>query len=440
MSGWTATFVDRHTSGFDALAGQLSRQSWEDLESLAGVSRNEMLEFARMVGAARTAVFVWAMGITQHECGEDNVRAIVNLGLSRGFVGREKCGLMPIRGHSGVQGGAEMGAYSTVLPGGLALNEENARRFSERWGFEVPAAKGLTAPEMIDAAHEGRLDVLVSSGGNFLRVLPDPDYCREALERIPLRVHIDIVLSEQMLVDAAETVILLPAETRYEMTGGVTETTTERRVIFSPEIEGPRIAEARPEWAIFTEIAARVRPDIAERVRFRGTPEIRHEIAEMIPLYAGIERLEKFGDQFQYGGSRLCDGWRFPTPDGRARFSEVELPKVRVPDGRFVVTTRRGKQFNTMIHEAKDSLTGAVRDTVLLSRSDAERLDIREGDALLLRSDRGELRGRATIAPVMPGTLQVHWPEGQVLLDRTRRSRQAGIPDYNASVTLEKVQ
>ena len=432
-------FVDRHASGFEALAETLAAQSWEELEALSGVERAEMQEFARMVGEARTAVFVWAMGITQHECGEDNVRAIANLGLSRGFVGRDKCGLMPIRGHSGVQGGAEMGAYSTVLPGGLPLSEENTERFSERWGFDVRPTKGLTAPEMIDAAHDGRLDVLVSSGGNFLKVLPDPDYCARALARIPLRVHIDIVASGQMLVDPAETVVLLPAETRYEMVGGVTETTTERRVIFSPEIEGPRIAEARPEWAIFTDIAARVRPDLADRVGWAGTPEIRAEIAELIPLYRGIERLEKFGDQFQYGGPRLCDGWTFPTPDGKAHFSVVALPKTRVPEGHFVVTTRRGKQFNTMIHEERDSLTGALRDAILINEADAARLSIRDGDALVLRNAQGEYQGRATVAPVTPGSLQVHWPEGQMLLDRTRRSPQAGIPDYNAAVTLEKV-
>ena len=137
--------------------------------------RSEMEDFAAMLGRARTAVLVWSMGVTQHEYGEDNVRAIINLGLTQGFVGRDKCGLMPIRGHSGVQGGAEMGAYATVLPGGLPIDEANAARFSALWGFEVPATTGMTAPEMIDAADEGRLDVLVSSGGNFLEVLPDPD-------------------------------------------------------------------------------------------------------------------------------------------------------------------------------------------------------------------------------------------------------------------------
>jgi molybdopterin-dependent oxidoreductase alpha subunit len=432
-------FIDAHSVGFEAAAANVAGQSWEELEALAGVGRSEMEEFASMLGAARTAVLVWSMGITQHECGEDNVRAIANLGLSKGFVGRDNCGLMPIRGHSGVQGGAEMGAYSTVLPGGLPLTAENAARFAGAWGFDVKHDKGLTAPEMIDAAHQGKLDAFVSSGGNFLRVLPEPDYCEEALARIPLRVHIDIALSSQMLVDTAGTVVLLPAETRYEMDGGVTETTTERRVVFSPEIEGPRIPEARPEWEIFTDIAARTRPEIADKVRFSGTPAIRAEIAEMIPSYRGIEKLQAFGDQFQYGGAHLCAGWKFPTPDGKAHFSVVPLPKSAASEGRFVVATRRGKQFNSMVHEQKDSLTGAVREAILISRPDADRLGVRNGDALLLSNEIGSFRGLAQVAPVTPGSLQVHWPEGQVLIDRKARSPQAGIPDYNATVTLEKV-
>ncbi len=437
--GWLDDeFVERHTTGFEDLRANLDAQSWESLEALAGTSRDEMEEFARMLGEARTAVFVWSMGITQHEFGEDNVRAIINLALTKGFVGRDKCGVMPIRGHSGVQGGAEMGAYSTVLPGGLPLTPENAARFSELWGFEVSHSRGMTAPEMIDAAHQGRLDVLIASGGNFLEVLPEPDYCEATLERMPLRVHIDIVLSSQMLVDPGEVVVLLPAATRYEMPGGVTETTTERRVVFSPEIRGPRIAEARPEWEIFCDLAKRVVPHLSDKVHFDGTPAIRADIARAIPIYDGIQRLEAFGDQFQYGGPHLCADWKFPTPDGKARFSVVPLPEIRLPPGRFMVCTRRGKQFNSMVHERVDALNGAEREAVLVSRVDADGLGVEDGDRVVLRSDVGELRGRAMIAPVTPRSLQVHWPEGLVLIDRRKRSPQAGIPDYNAVVTLEK--
>jgi molybdopterin-dependent oxidoreductase alpha subunit len=438
--GWVdKSFVDEHTTGFPELAAALAEQSWEQLEAVSGASTKDMRDLAELVAGAQTAVFVWSMGITQHEFGEDNVRAIINLALSKGFVGRDKCGLMPIRGHSGVQGGAEMGAYATVLPGGAPIDAASVARFEQLWGFPIPAQRGLTAPEMIDAAHAGDLDVLVSVGGNFLDVLPDPKYCRQALERIPLRVHMDLCLSKQMLVDPADTVLVLPAQTRYELAGGCTETSTERRVIFSPEVPGPRIAGARPEWWVFGELAARARPEVADAVRYAGTPAIRADIARAVPTYAGIQHLAEQGDQFQYGGAHLCFGWKFPTPDGKAHFSALAPPAADRPDGTFLLATRRGKQFNSMVYEQRDGLTGAVRDAVLMNRRDADRLGLADGAPVLLTSPVGTYRGTVRLAAVTPGNLQVHWPEGNVLIDRARRSVEAGIPDYNAVVTVGKV-
>jgi molybdopterin-dependent oxidoreductase alpha subunit len=430
-------FVAEHTAGFDALAAELRATDWGALERLAGTTRAEIEAFADLLAGAERAVFVWSMGVTQHERGEDNVRAIVNLALAKGFVGREGCGLMPIRGHSGVQGGAEMGCYATAFPGGLAVDAANARRLAERWGFDVPAAPGRTAPEMLDAARRGELDALFSAGGNFLEVLPEPEHVREALRRIPLRVHMDVVLSTQMLVEPGAEVILLPAATRYETPGGVTETSTERRVIFSPEIRGPRIGEARPEWEALCELASRVRPELADRIAFAGTAAIREEIAETVPSYRGIERLRRQGDQFQYGGPHLCAGWEFPTADGRAHFTGVRIPEPVPDDGRLALSTRRGKQFNSMVQERSDSLTGALRDAVLINSSDAERLGIADGADVVVRSDAGQMRGRARLAAIAPGNVQVHWPEGNVLISGRRRSPDARIPDYNARVTVE---
>ncbi|MFI7222356.1 FdhF/YdeP family oxidoreductase [Nonomuraea angiospora] len=436
-NGWVdKEFVDRRTTGFEELRRELAGQSWEELEALSGASRDDMLRLAKLLGEARSAVLVWSMGITQHAYGEDNVRSIVNLALARGFVGRDNCGLMPIRGHSGVQGGAEMGAYATGLPGGLPITPENAAKFTEMWGFEVPATPGLTATDMIDAAHRGDLDALVSSGGNFLEVLPDPAYCREALSRLRLRVHIDIVLSSQMLVPGEGDVLLLPAQTRYEMVGGVTETSTERRIIFSPEVEGPRIGEAWPEWKIFTELAARTNPEISSKIAFTGTPQIRAEIERAVPFYRGIADLRKFGDNVQYGGRHLFADGRFQTPDGLGRFSVVRPPALKRPDGSFMVATRRGKQFNSMVHERRDGFNGAMREAVLMSEYDADRLGLPDGAPVELRSGERTYRGKILRAPLMPGNLQIHWPEGNVLLDESRRSPDARIPDYNALVTV----
>jgi molybdopterin-dependent oxidoreductase alpha subunit len=435
--GVDRAFISRHGAGFEELAAELREVSWEHLEAISGSTRAEMIEFGRMVGEAQRAVFVWSMGVTQHMTGEDNVRAIINLALSRGFVGREGCGVMPIRGHSGVQGGAEMGCYATAFPGAVPVDEAAAAALSGKWGFEVSAEPGMTAPEMIEAGHAGKLDVLFSAGGNFLEVLPDPAAVRTALGRIGLRVHMDIVLSPQMLVEPADAVLLLPATTRYEGPGAITETSTERRIILSPEVPGPRIEAARPEWDVLGELAARVRPELADRVRFESTAAIRAEIGRVVELYSGIEELAEEGDSLQYGGPILCAGWTFPTEDGKAHFNAPRIPEPVAPDGRLALSTRRGKQFNSMVQQAKDPLNGATRESVLMSAADAKRLGIANGGPVVVRSDCGELAGNALIAPIAAGNVEVHWPEANVLLARDRLSPQARIPDYNARVSVE---
>jgi len=434
--GIDRTFVREHTEGFDALLGELERESFADLEAAAGASRADMERFARMYARAGSAVLVWSMGITQHSCGSDNVAAIVNLGLARGNVGRPGAGLMPIRGHSGVQGGAEMGAYATALPGGGPVDREGADALARRYGFPISEQPGLTAEEMVEAAARGGLEVLYSSGGNFLDVLPDPAFVRDALEHVPVRVHQDIVLSSQMLLDAADAVVLLPACTRYEQRGGGTSTTTERRILFSPEVDGPRIGEARAEWEIFCDLAGRVDPARAHLVEFADADAIRREIAEVVPSYRGIDGLRTTGDSVQWGGPRLCDGPQFATPTGKARFRAVAPtgPVSRDPD-RFVLSSRRGKQFNSIVHAEIDPLTGAPRDALLLAESDAARLGLRAGSTVTIRSDHGELAARVHLAPIRPGNAQVFFPEGNVLFPAGRRD-VSGVPDYTTVVRI----
>ncbi len=429
-------FIAEHAAGFEELRASLDHQSFDELERLSGTSREDMARFARLYAKARCAVLVWAMGITQHVHGSDNVRAMVNLALVRGNVGRDGAGLMPMRGHSGVQGGAEMGAYATVLPGGLPVTPENAAALSEQYGFPVRGERGLSAAEMVEAAGRGEIDVLYSSGGNFLDVLPDPEQVHDALERTPLRVHQDIVVTSQMLLDPGDAVLLLPARTRYEQAGGGTETTTERRVLFSPHIPGPKVGEARSEWEIFVDLAHRVDPQRAHLVDFRSGRQIREEIANVIPMYRGIERLRKSGDQFQWGGARLCDGWVFPTPDGRVHFDPVEPPEMAIPEGHLRLSTRRGKQFNSMVFKRTDPLTGAKRDALFISREDTERLGLCEGDRVLVRSEHGEVEARVKVSAIRQRNVQMFWPEANPLIQPGLRDPVALVPDYNATVEV----
>ena len=152
----------------------------------------------------------------------------------------------------------------------------------------------------------------------------------------------------------------------------------------------------------------------------------------------------------QWGGPRLCerpgpDGTPMPffgTEDGRARFSEIridEFGEERI-DGKFRLSTRRGKQFNSMVHRAIDPLTGARREDVLMNESDAKRLGLVDGDGVTLTSSIGSLKGRCRIAPICAGNVQVHWPEGNVLIERGVSDPECGIPDYNTVVDIAAIR
>jgi molybdopterin-dependent oxidoreductase alpha subunit len=432
------SFVDAHTEGWDDMVTSLEGQDLDGLLTEAGLTLEQVEAFVDEYAAAGSAILLWSMGITQHREAQQGVEAIVNLGLARGNIGRDGAGLMPLRGHSGVQGGAEMGAYATALPGGLTPNEENAAALGAAWGFPVPAHSGMTAAEMPEAAERGELDVLWMSGGNFLDVLPDPARVEAALARVPLRVHQDIVVSSQMLVPG-EDVILLPVATRYEQEGGGTETTTERRIAFSPEI--PRqVGLARSEWRVFGDVVRRVAPHLGRNFNWADNQALRAEIAEVVPAYAGIENLEATGDQVQWGGRHLCADGVFPTPTGRGRFTPLMPPHHDLPPGSFTVATRRGKQFNSMIYGEVDPLTGARRDAVYIDPADAADLGVDEGDPVVLRNEVGEYHGRVHLARLPARTLQVHWPEGNVVIGAGPEHRDPGskVPDYNAVVTVAR--
>ena len=435
-NGWLdEQFLSERCNGWPELRSAISAHSFAELEKGAGLPRASMEEFAKMMRDAKTGVLVWSMGITQHPHGADGVQMVLNLALTRGWVGRDKCGVMPIRGHSSVQGGAEMGAYCTAFPGVKSVNAENAAWLSREYVFDVPSWPGMTAVDMVEACGRGELDVFFNLGGNFLRTLPEPDHVARSMANVPLRVHQDIILTDQMFIEAREEVILLPAKTRYEQDDGGTETSTERRVMFSPEL--PRqVGECRAEWKILRELAAEVYPERAHLLGCETGWKMREEIARVVPMYDGVQHLRKLGDAFQYGGAHLCAGGVFATADGKARLSAPPLPAGHV-EGCFHVSTRRGKQFNTLIYAETDPLTGADRDAVFMAQEDAARLGLANGARIALVNELGRYEGRVFLADLAPGNLQVMWPEGNVIIRRGVVDPGGGVPDYNAHVRVE---
>ncbi|GIN86053.1 formate dehydrogenase [Heyndrickxia sporothermodurans] len=435
-------FVTAHTNGIDELKEHVKKQDWNQLEKSSGLSKERMREFAHILAKAKSAVFVWSMGLTQHRFGTDNISQVANLAMLRGFIGREHCGVMPIRGHSGVQGSGEMGADPFVLPGG-DFDEKNIERLEKIWGFEIPKWQGDIVGVSIENAmlpedHERKLKVFYTSGGNFLETMPDPIFVKKCLEAVELRVHQDIIFNTSTLAEAKEEVIVLPAMTRYEQPGGGTSTSTERMVYFSPEIKGPRIEEARSEWEIYVDLAARIKPEAKDLLNFTKAEQIREEIAIVNPNYDGIQNLKQKGDVFQWGGAWLCEDGICPTEDGRGQLLSIEIPELRKPQGHFYVTTRRGKQFNSMIYNDKDAFNAADRYDVLMNQEDARGLNIEDGEAIVIFNKYGYFHGRAKFADTKRGNLLLFWPEGNVLIPKGVYEQYAGIPEYNTAVIVEK--
>ena len=329
--GVDEAFVRDRTTDFDlARAVAAGRELGRD-RAASGMPRERIEEFAQLLMDRPNAVFVWSMGLTQHVNGVETIKALMNVGLARGLPGRPNRGLVPIRGHSGVQGGAEVGCAPKV-------DAATAARWAEVWGFPVPQTPGWTAAEMVEHSARGEVDLFWMVGGNFLETLADADRSRAALRRPRLRIHQDIVLSSSMLVDGDGDVLLLPAATRYESPGGGCETSTERRIIFSPEIPGRRIGSARPEWWVFREVMTRIDPQRANLVGMSDAAAIRREIARAIPLYAGIETLVPEGRSGAVGrpdplrGRALCNSGRTRALCGRAALGRAaratDLPGV----------------------------------------------------------------------------------------------------------------
>ena len=246
-------------------------------------------------------------------------------------------------------------------------------------------------------------------------------------------------MSSQMLVDPGEVVVLLPAATRYEQRDGGTETTTERRIAFSPEIPGPRPGEVRSEWEIFVDLApprrarraptcARSRPARRSATRSRAS----------CPCTRGSSRCAPPATRSSGAAPGSATGGTFPTPDGKAHFlAGRAVGSATCRAGSFVLSTRRGKQFNTMVHQEQDPLTGAMRDALFM----ATPTSTRSACATVTVSSCAPTTARCApgvhVSPLRPGNVQVFFPEGNVLLRAGRRDPASGVPDYNAVVTVE---
>lgn len=442
---YNKSFIEQHTEGFEALKEKVARYTPEYVEEITGIPRDHLIKAARMYATAKNAAILYCMGITQHSKGTDGVKAISNLALLCGQLGKPGSGVNPLRGQNNVQGACDMGCLPNVYPGyqGVALKELR-EKFENLWGVPLSEKIGLTVVEMGEAAHEGKVKAIYIMGENPMVTDPDLSHLKKAYGKLELLVVQDIFLTET----AQEAHVVFPTLSFLEKDG--TFVNTERRVQrVRKALQGPE--GARSDWEIISELSSR----LGYPMNYKGPEEIFEEIRRVTPQYAGITyaRLDSGGIQWpcpdvNHPGTPILH--RGKIARGKGLFVPVDYtPPPEVPDSEFPFILSTGRDY---YHYHAGSMTRRVRllnercpeSLVEINSSDAVRLGIREGDQVRVVSRRGAFTPKVKITDrVARGVIfaKFHFSEAPVnLLTNTVLDPESKITDLKYStVRIEKL-
>lgn len=428
-------FVEDHTEGWEGVEADVAEAPWRALTAASGVSEAEIRRAAEMMVTAKRGVFCWAMGLTHHAHGVDNILALANLALARGWLGRPGCGLLPIRGHSNVQGVGSVG----VAP---ALKRAFADRLHQVYGIEAPSTPGWDTFRSMQAAEEGRVQAAFLLGGNLFASNPDRTWAARALDRIPVMVHASTKLNEGHVHGRGGTTLVLPVLARDEESQATTQESMFNLVRLSeggtPAVDG----EMRSEVDIIASLAEGILPpDRFDWSELRSHEHLRQQIARVVPGYEAISEIDRTRQEFQIGG-RTFRKPHFATDSGRARFQVTALSGFSPEPGEFRLMTLRSEgQFNTVVYEEEDLYRGNTRrDVVMMSATDAERLGVGEGDRVSVQTEAGALEVSVAVTEIRTGSLAMYYPEANVLVPRGI-DQASGTPAFKSvSARVVRVQ
>jgi molybdopterin-dependent oxidoreductase alpha subunit len=426
-------FVANHAEGWDGFLTHIESIDWGDIEKRSGVARGTIERIAALYSAAPSAVFCWAMGITHHEHGVENVQAIANLAMMRGMLGRPGAGLLPLRGHSNVQGMGSMG----VTP---KLKAEIFNRLEEAFGVELPTTPGLDTLNSIFRAADGDIDFTLCLGGNLYGSNPDSSFASHALGSIGMVVYMSTTLNTGHAWGRGKETLILPVLARDEEPQATTQESMFNYVRLSDGGEA-RHKGPRSEVEVIADIGSRVLGNTGpidwEAMRLHR--DIRKAIARIIPGYEKIGEIDVTKQEFQIEGRTLHEP-RFSTDSGRARFHNVEIPQLRGVNGELrLMTVRSEGQFNTVVYEDEDLYRGQDRrDVIMLSREDIERMGLVLDQKVTVRSDTGDLPNvMVREVDIRPGNVVMYYPEANVLVPKVADPRSRTPAFKSTIITIE---
>ena len=440
-NGWhDQKYIEERTEDYEALEKVVAAYTPEKAAGITGVPAEDIERMAELYAKNSPAPLLYAMGITQHTTGVDNVKSCCNLAMLCGNVGIASAGVNPLRGQNNVQGACDMGGLPNVMTGYQPVNSpEVIEKFSTAWGRPLSDKPGMTITDMIPAMLDGKLKGLFVIGENPKLSDPDWNHLNHALKKLDFLVVQELFLSETAQVAD----VVLSAASSAEKDG--TFTNTERRCMKINKAIEP-IGNTLPDW----EIISRLSTAMGYEMKYDHPEEIFNEMTALTPKsYAGMT-YDRLG----------IDGLQWPCPDqnhpgtpylhkdgfarGKGKFHGIEYKDpAELPDKDYPFFLTTGRMFahfhtGTMTRVSRHLDVEQTTGYVEINPKDAEVLDICENDILVLSSRRGEMEVPARITrAVPPGTLflPIHFGENppNVLTDSTAVDPLAKIPEFKVS-------
>ncbi len=439
-------FIAKRTEGFEELKKKVKEYDIDRVVKLTGVSKETIIEAARIYSHAEKAMIVYGLGVTEHRTGTENAMAIANLALVCGQLGRPSTGIMALRGQNNVQGASDLGPLPATLPGYQPVTNEKVReKFEKAWNVKISSKPGLKSIEMLDECKRGNFKGLFILGEDPAQTDPDLHHVRSALESVEFLVVQDIFPTETTQFAH----VILPGASFAEKDG--TFTNGERRVQRVRKAIEPIAGMA--DWQVLSRLSTLM----GYPMSYTHPSEIMAEIASLVPIYGGItyERIEKQGIQWpcptkDHPGTTTLYTDLFARPGGLAKFMALDhigSGETVDNDYPFVLITGRIRE-----HYNNGSMTGRVpgimelvpEELLEINAKDAEALQIKNGELVSVSSRRGKVEVKAKVTErSQAGNVFLSFHFRKVLtnvLTSEHRDPISGTPEYKScAVKIEKL-
>lgn len=429
-------FISVYTENFAAYQADIEQTLWSDIVAATGLSKIAIKAVADDYNRAEHAVFAWGMGITHHLNGVDNVEAIANLALLRGMLGKPAAGLLPLRGHSNVQGIGTIGVKPVLAADVLAAIERE-------WQITLPKARGLDTLACLEAADAGKIDCALQLGGNLYAATPNAEFARRALDNVGFKMYLTTTINRGHIRGMEQSeALILPVAARDEEPEPTTQESMFNYVRLS---DGgiKRLRNVRSEVAILAELGERLLPSSPVSFSaFKQHSKVRAAIAATVPGMQALGDIDQSLQEFTIGG-RILHAPSFNTASGKAGFKVHQLPSVDASEYPFRLASIRSEgQFNSIIYEQADSYRGTeTRWCVLMGKADLHTHNLTPGDRISLVSACGRMDALEVSEFDLPaGSLLAYYPEANVLIGTERDPRSQTPAFKSVPVRIELAQ